>query len=112
MILLFVVLMIVVTLIVVMMFTGWSDVGDCVGGGCSGVGGCDDVKWVMVLVVVVILVVVVYVTEMMLVVVLVFCVVGDCGGVSGCSLRGGLGGVFSCGGDYVVVLLVVVVWGN
>lgn len=24
-----------------MMFTGWSDVGDCVGGGCSDVGGCD-----------------------------------------------------------------------
>lgn len=41
MILLFVVLMIVVTLIVVMMFTGWSNVGDCVGGGCSDVGGCD-----------------------------------------------------------------------
>lgn len=44
MILLFVVLMIVVTLIVVMMFTGESDVGDCVGGGCSNVGGCDVFK--------------------------------------------------------------------
>lgn len=71
--------------------------GDGVGG-CSDIGGCGVCDWNDV---------------SGCVGVVSCCVVGDCGGVSGCSFRGGLSGVCSCVGDYVVVvLLVVVVWGN
>lgn len=61
--------------------------GDGVGG-CSDIGGCGVCDWNDV---------------SGCVGVVSCCVVGDCGGVSG---------VCSCVVDYVVVLLVVVVWGN